>query len=71
MKRAKLNDYLFWRGELAQIVGESEGRQVIIQPLEDRKCPNCGHNLGKEQIHVIESSPMFQEGAERIETIEG
>lgn len=69
MKTAKLGDFLLWRGELAKIVGTSDGYQVIIEPLKNCSCPHCGGDLGKKQIQVLVSSPNFQNGAEPIQTI--
>jgi len=69
MKTGKLGQFLLWRKKPAKIIGESNGHQVIIEMLENKCCPHCNGDLGKEQIHVILSSPMYQEGAERLETI--
>ena len=70
MKDAELGDYLLWEGKPAKIVGTSDTRQVIIELLEPQKCPHCDGDLGKKQINVIVSSPMFQEGAEKLQTIQ-
>lgn len=69
MKDANLGEYLLWEGQPAIIIAESNGRQVIIQLLEDNKCPHCNGLLGKDQTHVIVSSPQFQNGAKQIKTI--
>lgn len=69
MKSPNLGDYLLWGGKLAKIVGETDRRQVIIELLEDAKCPHCNKSLGKEQIHMIVSSLLFQEKAEKLPTI--
>jgi len=69
MKQGKLGQYLLWRGKPAKIIGESNSPEVIIEMLENKCCPHCNGDLGKNQIHVIVSSPMYQEGAEKIETI--
>jgi hypothetical protein len=69
MKTGKLGQFLLWRGKPAKIIGESNAPQVIIEMLENKCCPHCNGNLGKKQIHVILSSPMYQEGAEKIESI--
>jgi hypothetical protein len=37
--------------------------------VENKCCPHCKGDLGKEQVHVIVASPMYQEGAEPIEPI--
>jgi hypothetical protein len=69
MKDARIGDYLLWRGKPAKVIGSTDRRQVIIELLEDAKCPHCDGNLGKDQTYVIVSSPMFQNGAETINTI--
>ena len=70
MKNAMLGDYLLWQGKPAKIIGETSSRQVIIELLENCKCPHCQGDLGKEQIHMIVSSPLFQQSAERLQTIQ-
>lgn len=70
MKNANIGDYLLWEGKPAKVIGETDKRQVIIELLEDAKCPHCGGELGKDQTHVIVSSPMFQNGAEQMKTIQ-
>lgn len=70
MKNPQLGDYLLWDGQPARIIGESNSRKVIIELLENCKCPHCEGDLGKKQIHMIVSSPLFQEKAERLPTIE-
>ena len=69
MKDAKLGDYLLWNGKPAKIIAETEKRQVVIELLENCKCPHCLGDLGKKQINVIVSSPMFQNEAEPMQTI--
>lgn len=69
MKTGNLGDFLLWRKKPAKIIGVTDRRQVIIEMLENKCCPHCQGDLGKEQIHVIVSSPMYQEGAEKMETI--
>lgn len=70
MKNANLGDYLLWEGKPAKVIGETDQRQVIIELLKDKKCPHCGEGLGKAQMHVIVNSPMFQNCAEQIRTIQ-
>jgi len=70
MKTAKLQDYLLFEGKPAQVIAINPGEKaVIMEFLEEEKCPHCQGLLGKKQIEVIESSPMFQEGAKAIQTI--
>lgn len=68
-KRAKCGDYLKWKGKLAQIIGTYENPSVIIEMMENKHCPHCNGDLGKEQIHMITGSPLFQNNAEKIESI--
>lgn len=70
MKNASLGDYLLWEGKPAKIIGETSSRQVIIEPLENCKCPHCKGDLGKEQIHMIVSSSLFQKNAEKLQSIQ-
>ncbi len=70
MKNPNLGDYLLWKGSPAKVVGETDRRLVIIEMLENSKCPHCNADLGKKQIQVIVSSPLFQENAEKIPTIQ-
>lgn len=70
MKNATLGDYLLWEGKPAKIIGEVSNRQVIIELLENCKCPHCKGDLGKEQIHVVVSSPLFQQNAEKLPSIQ-
>jgi len=69
MKRAKLGDYLKWNGQLAFIAYTTSQPTVGIEMLENKKCPHCGGDLGKEQFNMIVESPLFQENAEKIESI--
>jgi hypothetical protein len=69
MKNPNLGDYLLWNGEPAKIIGETSSRQVIIELLENCKCQHCNGDLGKKQIHMIVSSPLFQQSAEKMPTI--
>lgn len=67
--KAELGDYLMWEGRPAWICCIAEQRTVVIEMLEDRRCPHCGESLGKEQIHVIPTSPLFKECAKPIKSI--
>ncbi len=69
MKVAQLGDYLLWKGEIAKIVYETDRRTVGIELLENCKCPHCDGDLGKTQINVIPTSPLFQENAETLPVI--
>jgi len=69
MKRAKLGDYLLWRGKLAKIIATYDKPSVIIEMMENKRCPHCNGDLGKDQTNMIVASPLFQQHAERIESI--
>lgn len=69
MKSAELDQFLLWEKRPAKIIAKSNGEQVIIEMLENKCCPYCNGDLGKDQVHVIVSSPMYQEGAEPLKTI--
>ncbi len=70
MKNPKLGDYLLWKGKPAKVIGETDQRQVIFEMLEPTTCPHCDGDLGKEQVHMIVSSPLFQQNAEKIPTLD-
>jgi len=66
MKNPKLGDYLLWKG---QLVYETSQRKVGIELLENCKCPHCNGDLGKKQIDIIPTSPLFQDNATTIQTM--
>ncbi len=69
MKTAELEDVLYWESRLYKVVGISTGKTLTLEPLEDNDfCINCKAGL-RNQIHIIESCPNFQEGAKAIKTI--
>lgn len=70
MKDARLEQILKFNGKLARVIGEISGQRcVIIEYFNKRECPHCKSELWREQeVHVV-SSPNFQQGAEKIETI--
>lgn len=69
MKNPKLGDYLLWEGKPAKIIAETDQRMVIIELLENKLCPHCSGDLGKNQIHIIPTSPLFQQNAECLPTM--
>ena len=69
MKRAKLGNFLKWNGKLASIIWTTDSPTVGIEMIENKTCPHCGGDLGKEQFSMIVESPLFQESAESIESI--
>ena len=70
MKNPTLGDYLLWEGKPAKIIGEVSQRTVIIEIIENHSCPHCSGDLGKKQIHAVVASPMFQNGASQLPTIQ-
>lgn len=69
MKDAKLGDFLLWEGQPAVIIGETSGRQVVIEMITPDICQHCGGDIGKERFSVIVDSPLFQQNAKPISTI--
>lgn len=68
MKRAKLNDVFLWEGELVEVFAVSENERVVVfKPTGKEPCPECGHD---HRSGVIESSPLFQERAKPVATLE-
>lgn len=70
MKNPKLGDYILWEGQLAKVVYETSLRTVGIELINDCRCPHCNGNLGNKQINVIPSSPLFQDNAQPLQTME-
>lgn len=70
MRTAKLGDMLMWEGELAKVVGIAEGKNLIIEIYEEEKCPRCKRSLGRKRFSVLEDSPLFQETAKAIQTLD-
>lgn len=69
MKTIKLGDFIFWKGKLAKAVTMCDLPQVGLEMQEENKCPHCLGTLKKEHIQVVIQSPLFQENAEPIPTI--
>jgi len=69
MKTPKLGDHLLWEGKLAKVVYETNRNTVGIELLENSKCPHCNGDLGKKQINIIPTSPLFQENAEPLQVM--
>ena len=67
MKTAKLGALLKWEGQEVKVVGIAEGKTIIMEPVGARPCNGCGYT---EQYHILEHSPLFQENAEPILTLE-
>lgn len=70
MKNPKLGDYILWKGQLAKVVYETSNRTIGIELIDDHRCPHCNGNLGKQQINLIPTSPLFQENAQALPTME-
>ena len=70
MKWARLGDFLLWKDKPAKIIGTTDCPVLIIEMLEPKCCPHCNGVLGKEQFSVIEHSPLFQQSANMMPTIQ-
>ena len=71
MKTPKLEDYILWKGQPAKIVGLSDGPQATIEIQESERCRNCkSERIFFRQFQVIIASPLFQENAMPIQTLE-
>lgn len=66
MKRASVNDLLMYDGELVRVVAVADRKTLVLEPVEDDECPQCG-SCGR--IHVVEDSPLFQDKAEAVSTL--
>lgn len=67
MKRADLGAIFRYNGELVEVFAINDGRRaVVFKPLNKPPCPTCGHD---HRIELIESSPLFQDNAEPVETL--
>lgn len=66
-KVSKTNSYLYWKGELYITTAFSDGKVVYLRPVKQPACGTCGHD---GEIAVVENSPLFQESAESVNTIE-
>lgn len=70
MKTAKLGDIFYYGEKLVKCLWVNPGKKSIgMETIEDHFCPSCNHNLGKEHIESIESSPNFQSEANPIQSL--
>lgn len=69
MKKPKLEDWILWKGELAKIIATADKPTVTIQMHKNPCCKECGADLGKYKFSVIPTSPLFQENAEPLQTL--
>lgn len=69
MKIPKLQDFLKFKGKLAQVIGLIDKPSVAIEYIESEKCPHCSGDLGKKQESYVIDSPLFQENVKPIKTI--
>lgn len=60
MKNPNLGDYLLWKGKLAKVISETWQRTVCLELLEN-----------KDQFDVIPTSPLFQENAQPVSSMDG
>ena len=62
-----------FQGQLVQCIGIIDLRALCLIQIREEdfpKCPGCGHRQGPEHFAIIESSPLFQEGAKPVKTIQ-
>lgn len=73
MKTANTGDIIKYGGIIYEVCGYSDSKTLILQPLEDNeemKCPHCGKLIKyKNQIHIVENSMLFQNGASEVLTL--
>ena len=68
MKRAELGAIVRYSGVLYEVIGIGEGKHYILRTLDRTTCPECGRP--KEDMHLLEHSMNFQQGAEPVVTLE-
>lgn len=71
MKTANLGEYFLWRGEITRVDSINNGhKSICFNTKKQVQCPHCkeSHEVD-DWMDIIESSPMFQEGAEPIKSI--
>lgn len=66
MKRAELGMVLRYSGELMEVIGISEGKCVILAPINKEPCPTCGNRF---HVEMLERAPLFQDRAEPVATL--
>lgn len=69
MKRIESPGAVFrYDGELVRVIALSEGKAIIFESLEKKPCPCCNRPF---RFDLLERSPLFQDGAEPVETLSG
>ena len=63
----KPSTILKWKGELVEVSSIAEGKTIFMCPLNAKPCECCGRI---KEYSALENSPLFQECAEKIETLE-
>lgn len=53
-------------GKLCEVVSWTDEKVLFIREIGAKPCPSCGET---KEYSEVESSPNFQERAERIETL--
>lgn len=72
MKKAELGDYFMWHGQMVKVEWINTGQKAIgFTYKEPTVCPHCGgvHEI-TQNASIIEQSPLFQENATAIKTID-
>lgn len=66
MKRANLGAVLRYDGELHEVIAIGEGKTLILAPINKPPCEHCGNRFHQ---HLKEDAPLFQDGAESVQTL--
>lgn len=70
MKTANLGDLCTVDGDIAAVIGISNGKTVHFEFIEKMNiCPHCKKEIGKEFISMLESCSNFQHSVEAVKTI--
>ena len=67
MKRADIGAVLRFDGELHEVIAIADRRLLILAPIDKAPCESCGNRF---HAHVVEESPLFQNGAEAVKTLD-
>lgn len=69
MLQAPLNSIFYYKNELVQAVGIATDKVIFLRKLSTCLCPHCNKPIEQNDIALVESSPLFQENAKEIETL--
>ncbi len=64
----KPGSYLFWKGELCMVIAIGTGKTIHMVPVDKSKeCEKCHAYI---EHSVLEGSPLFEENAEAVTTLQ-